>query len=355
MTTADEQLANFRNEQLEKEIRGALEQREKTKYRQYVESHPDFVKEVDDARLEAGKSLRYSFKQAALALADEEKRTIDEKIVKLEYNTDAWDFTALSENELESIQSFIDDIKKTDARNKNEIVNLQRKRGKIDEDLKDLDGEIEKIVAGNTLFEKLVNANSIKKLYTSIGRQYNSSYSETLEVAKTAVSSAPPELADAVKKSLELAKNSEGYMKLNDIFVNRLVEIAKEKGTEHALSDETIYSAKKWVFPTPEAYQKHLEAGKKMTEVGMSLIGETFQEQLKYGMTASGEDDAQLLETLGKIIGITTGYKIRFVNKIDDELAKPEMDKIYAKPSVSPLETERARILNKYAEANKGA
>lgn len=320
-TSADEQLANFRNEQLEKEIRLGLEQREKARYKEYLESHPEFVAEVEAMRSDAHKSLKDSLKTAALEIAEEEKKEIDAKIERLK-DTDLYG-------------------------NFGGIAVLNAKKSSIDTKLNGLDEEIEKAIDEDPQLKSLIDGISTETLYETAGGGYKSSYPETLRHVELAVRLASPSEVPVLNKTLGLTKSNAGYMRLNDIFVNRLAEIAKEKGIGHALGEDAIYSVKKWLLPTREEYQKHLEETRKLTADGLSLLYEAFNSQIS--AVEDAKEKTRLL-AIGQSIAKMVEYNTRLTNKIDGELAELEMDRMYNKPS--SLEMERARILEKYSVAN---
>ena len=110
------------------------------------------------------------------------------------------------------------------------------------------------------------------------------------------------------------------YKRVDDILVKRLVKIAKRKGIEEAIKDETIYEEIRRLFPYEEDFREYKKRLRRFTREWMETIGKMFIPLNK---------EIEGLGTFLKNIFSEASIIYEIISKLDEELTEEEIQRIY--------------------------
>ncbi len=287
---AENQMKEWKHEQIENEVRAGLEGIEKKEMLNYFEKHPELEQKMEALRKGFDESIRGAFREV---------------LPKIEPNV------------------------LNDEKSMNEAVEYAMKEFA-------------------PLLEPFGKMFSTKNFYDAAGDEYKHKASQTqLELLETQM--AASELGDAGKKLVSGFKPLMEYIKVNDIFVEKLVETAEEKGVDYALKEETINATRKWAFPTLQDYQKHKETG---TSVAMKALDGMYAMFDSLGDTA---DEKMMFSLVRTVLEKSIGSYMKLAVEVGNEISEQRMRKTYGDTKASGasnIETERAKVLERYASAN---
>jgi hypothetical protein len=105
----------------------------------------------------------------------------------------------------------------------------------------------------------------------------------------------------------ETINKTTGTAVINDIFVGKLTEIAKQKGINYALRDSTIYKAVREMFPTESEYRVCSDFALQTSRKSWSQIGHVF-------------NFAEVLKSAGEELDVTEKRAIRVLDKASNSL-----------------------------------
>jgi hypothetical protein len=174
--------------------------------------------------------------------------------------------------------------------------------------------------------------NVYEEFAKSIGEIYRESYEKRKEKIERE--------ADKIKLVLNLDElkplmgKIEEYHNVIDEMVARLSEMARERGVDEALRDETIYATIRGLFPTKQLYKKHLKLRQKIEELSSTRLGELFNfgGLLKYIYNNETTYDETIIEEFNAI-GRRLIASFKPINdvllKAYIKMKKEEIDKIY--------------------------
>lgn len=269
-------------------VRSKLTEIETKKTRDYVAANPELEKEIDGLRSGLYASIKKSMKDAYMAVAEKEKREIDNEIEELKNQKTGNAFT----DSLIALKGIRKDL--------------------MDVIIECLDEGIEKKVMEDPTIKEVADAISIDVVYQSAELRYDGTLG-----------------------------------KKDTLLVTKLTELVERKGPEYAFRNETINAVKRQVIPSLDDYRKHWEDKRKLAEASIetmcSKIGAKFN-------TAAGktenEMEKSMLKTQSAVITKTWRSYLGLLAKVIDEQREQDMKEIYA------LDLERERVLQAAINAN---
>lgn len=93
-------------------------------------------------------------------------------------------------------------------------------------------------------------------------------------------------------------------MRIYDIEIARLTDIAKEKGIETAMQDSVQYEVIRELFPTKEIYSKHIEEMRAIKKAVVLTAGAAISNMITDSIVADVKADNKLDDESSKLIGV---------------------------------------------------